>query len=351
MRFTQVYPVLLACTIILLLCNSFQMIIMAQTENLKKSETNLPRQLKIAILTDALFSDAGWGAFAYNAGQGIISKHGYQINFLDNVSIPNIESTLRNYAKGDYDLIISQGYEWGNPTLKVAKDFPNTKFLVFTGIVNASNVASIFPKQQEVTYLLGALAAMMSKTHVIGFVGGDEKYPNLNNIYEGYKQGALDIDPGMRVLVTYLGDWDSPSKGKEAAISQINAGADFLLHVADTSGQGVIQAAKERGKYAFGAVSDQNKLAPDTVVTSFILDADKAYEQVIPRIQNDNFTGEIYAPGLEQKKNSTGEGILYLAPFHSFDNRIPPDVKIKLSQLAEDIINKKIVVREIYNVS
>ena len=75
------------------------MMIMAQTENLKKSETNLPRQLKIAILTDALFSDAGWGAFAYNAGQGIISKHGYQINFLDNVSIPNIESTLRNYAK------------------------------------------------------------------------------------------------------------------------------------------------------------------------------------------------------------------------------------------------------------
>ena len=250
-RFTQAYPVLLACPVILLLCSSSQMMIMSQTENLKKSGTILPRQLKIAILTDALFSDAGWGAFAYNAGQEIISKHGYQINFLDNVSIPDIENTLRNYAKRGYDLIISQGYEWGSPTLKVAKDFPNTKFLVFTGVVKASNVASIFPKQQEVTYLLGALGAMMSKTHVIGFVGGDEKYPNLNNIYEGYKQGALDIDPGMRVLVTYLGDWDSPLKGKEAAISQINAGADFLLHVADTSGQGVIQAAKRKREICF----------------------------------------------------------------------------------------------------
>lgn len=326
------------------------MIIMAQTGILKKSGTNSPGQLKIAILTDALFSDAGWGAFAYNAGQEIISRHGFQINFLDNVSISDIENTLRNYAKKGYDLIISQGYEWGIPTLKVAKDFPNTKFLVFTGVVKASNVVSIFPKQQEVTYLLGALAAMMSKTHVIGFIGGDEKYPNLNNIYEGYKQGALDIDPRTKVLVTYLGDWDSPSKGKEAAVSLINSGADFLLHVADSSGQGVIQAVKERGKYAFGAVSDQNKLAPDTVVTSFILDTDKAYEQIIPRIRNDNFTGEVYTPGLELNKNSTGEGILYLAPFHSFDNKIPTNVKTKLSQLAEDIINKKIVVCEIYNV-
>ena len=323
---------------------------MAQTGILKKSGTNSPEQLKIAILTDALFSDAGWGAFAYNAGQEIISRHGFQINFLDNVSISDIENTLRNYAKKGYDLIISQGYEWGIPTLKVAKDFPNTKFLVFTGVVKASNVVSIFPKQQEVTYLLGALASMMSKTHVIGFIGGDEKYPNLNNIYEGYKQGALDIDPSTKVLVTYLGDWDSPSKGKEAAVSLINSGADFLLHVADSSGQGVIQAVKERGKYAFGAVSDQNKLAPDTVVTSFILDTDKAYEQIIPRIQNDNFTGEVYTPGLELNKNSTSEGILYLAPFHSFDNKIPSNVKTKLSQLAEDIINKKIVVREIYNV-
>src|SRR5215510_5353192 len=115
-------------------------------------------QPKIAVLTDALFSDAGWGAFAYNAGQEIINKHGYQVNFLDNVSIPDIEKTLRKYANEGYDLIICQGFEWGEPSLKVAKDFPNTKFLVFTGTVKSSNVASIFPKQHEVAYLLGALA-------------------------------------------------------------------------------------------------------------------------------------------------------------------------------------------------
>ena len=76
---------------------------------------------------------------------------------------------------------------------------------------------------------------MMSKTGVIGFVGG-EKYPNLINILEGYKQGARDINPQTKVLSTYLDEWDSPDKGKEAALAQINSGADFLLQVADTSG-------------------------------------------------------------------------------------------------------------------
>jgi basic membrane protein A len=163
---------------------------------------------------------------------------------LDNVSISNIETTLNNYADRNYDIIIAQGYEWGDPVIKVAKEYPDIKFVVFTGLVKSENVASIFPKQQEATYLLGALASMLSKNHTIGFIGGDEKYPNLKNIYEGYKQGALHVNSTTKVLVTYLSDWDNETKGKLAALSQIEQGADFILHVADTSGQGVIQAPK-----------------------------------------------------------------------------------------------------------
>ena len=81
--------------------------------------------------------------------------------------------------------------------------------------------------QHEGAYLLGALAAMLSKTKLIGFVGG-EKYPSLINIFEGYKHGAKDINPNAKVLSTYLDEWDSPAKGKEVAISQINDGADFI---------------------------------------------------------------------------------------------------------------------------
>ena len=313
----------------------------------EKNNYNI-KDLKIALLTDGLFSDSGWGAFAYNAAQSLEIKYGYDIDFKENVAIPDIEIILREYANAGYDVIIAHGFEWGTPAIKVGNDYSNTKFVIFTGLVNSSNVASIFPMQQEGTYLLGALAAMMSKTNVIGFIGG-EKYPNLINIYEGYKQGARDIDSNITTLATYLDDWDNPSKGKEEALSQINDGADFLLHVADTSGHGVIEAAKEKKIFAFGAISDQHKLAPNTVLTSFVLDVEKAFDQAIKMIQKGNFSGQIFKPGLEASKGAPGDGIVYIAPFHGLENNVPKDIKVKLNQIKEDIINGKIIVPERYD--
>jgi|RhiMethySRZTD1v2_1073278.scaffolds.fasta_scaffold01847_14 basic membrane protein A and related proteins len=317
----------------------------AQTDqNVTDSHTGV---LRIALLTDALFSDAGWGAFGFNAAQELNNKYGHTVDFKDDVAIPEIETTLRDYANKDYDLIIAQGFEWGDPAVKVGKDYPNTKFVVFTGLANSTNVASIFPKQQEGAYLLGALAAMMSKTGVIGFVGG-ERYPNLLNIFEGYKQGARDINPNILVLETYLDDWDNSTKGREAALSQINDGADLLLHVADTSGHGVIQAAKEKGVYAMGAISDQNKLASNTVLTSFALDVEKAFDQAVKMVQTGNFSGQIFKPGLEADKGALGDGIIYLAPFHSLEDKVPEEVKVKLEDLKQGIINGTIIVPERY---
>ena len=305
---------------------------------------------KVVFLTDGLFSDAGWGAFGYNAAQSLQAKYGYNVDFKENVAIPDISSTLTEYANDGYGLIIAHGFEWGKPAIKISKNYPDTKFIIFTGLVNATNLASIFPKQNEGTYLLGALAAMMSKTGVIGFVGG-EKYPNLINIFEGYKQGAKDINPNTKVLSTYLEEWDSPDKGKDAALSQINSGADFLLQVADTSGSGVIEAAKEKKIYAFGSVSDQNKLAPNTVLTSFVLDEEKAFDEVIKMVQNGNFSGQIFKPGLELYKGAPGNGIVYLSPFYGLENSVPADVKAKLNQLKQDIISKKILIPDRYSIS
>jgi basic membrane protein A len=263
-----------------------------------------PEDPTIALLTDALFSDAGWTAFGYNGAQALHTKYGYETDFKDNVTIPDIESTLREYADSGYDLIIAQGYEWGEPAVKVRVDYQNTKFVVFTGLSDSSNMASIYPMQQEATYLLGALAAMMTEAGIVGFVGG-ERYPNIINIFEGYKQGVNDINSDIEVLSTYLDNWDDPMAGKLAALTQINFGADLLLHVADTSGHGVIEAAEEAGVYAFGAVSDQNKLAPSTVLTSFIIDVEKAFDQAVKIVQEGSFKGEILKPGLEAHKGSS----------------------------------------------
>jgi carbamate kinase len=193
--------------------------------------------------------------------------------------------------------------------------------------------------------------SFQNPTKPIGPYFEKSQYPNLLNIFEGYKQGAKHVNPDIKVIETYLGDWDSPEKGKQAALAQIFSDADFILHVADTSGKGVIQAAKVKGIYAFGAVSDQNALAPDTVLTSFVLDIDKAFDEIVRTVVENRFEGKIYKPGLEVSKGAPGEGIVYLAPFHNLESRVPEDVKQRLNQTTQDIINGTIVVPEKYEVT
>ncbi|MGI0048279.1 MAG: BMP family ABC transporter substrate-binding protein, partial [Nitrososphaera sp.] len=132
------------------------------------------RILKIALVTDALFSDSGWGTSAFNAAKLLETKYGHKVMCEDNIPIKDVETSLRKYGEEGYDLIIAHGFQWGDPAVRIGKDYPNTKFVVFTGLVNSENVASIFPMQQEGTFLLGALAGMMTKTNVIGYVGGDQ---------------------------------------------------------------------------------------------------------------------------------------------------------------------------------
>jgi basic membrane protein A and related proteins len=303
------------------------------------------KPLKVALVTDALFSDGGWGASAYNASQVLKDKYGLELTTQENIAIPDIEPTLRDAAEAGTDLILAHGFEWGDPALKVAQDYPNTRFVVFTGLTNSTNVASIFPMQQEGSFLLGALAGLMTKTNSLGCVGG-KAYPNIINIFEGFKQGAKMVNPNVKITCVFIDDFQNPAKGKEAGLSLINNGADFLTHVADLSGQGVIQAADEKGVYALGVVADQNKLGPDTVLSSFVLDIEKAFDEAIRMVQNGNFSGQIYRPGLETGKGGPGPGIVYLASFHNLDSKVPADVKSKLAQMIQDVIDHKISVPE-----
>ena len=301
--------------------------------------------LRIAIITDANFSDKGWGESSLNAVRYIEQKYNFSIATEDNVAIPDIEMTLRKYAESGYDLIIAHGFQWGEPALQVSQSYSKTKIVVFTGLVESNNVASIFPQQQEGSFLLGALAGMLTNTNIIGFVGGEE-YPNVVNIFEGYKQGAKWANANITVIGTYLNDWDNPARGKEAATSIIRQGADFMFHVADSSGEGVIQAANESGIYALGAVQDQNHLAPDTVLSSFVLDVDKAYDTAVKMVMDGNFTGKIFRPGIELQRGSDGQGIVYLAPFHGLESRVPESVQERLSKLTNEILQDKIEVPE-----
>jgi basic membrane protein A and related proteins len=307
-------------------------------------------ELRIAVVTDALFSDRGWGESSLNAAKFIESRYGFEVAVKDNVSIADIESTLQGYAQSGYDLIIAHGVQWGDPALRVGEQYPDVRIVVFTGLVGSENVASIFPQQQQGSFLLGALAGMMTETNVIGYVGGEE-YPNVVNIFEGYKQGAKAVNPHVRIIGTYLNDWDNPAKGKEAATSIIKQNVDVVFHVADSSGQGVIESARENGVYALGAVQDQNSLAPATVLSSFVLDVDKAYSQAVNATLEGSLKGEIRKPGIETGKDAAGDGVIYLASLHDLDSRVPASVKSRLQELTNDLLEGKIIVPERFEAS
>ena len=312
----------------------------------RQTQDNTPNStIRLAVLTDANFSDLGWGESSLKAAKLIEQKYGLNVAAEDNVAIPDIEATLSRYADAGYNLIIAHGFQWGEPALQVGREHPKVKIVVFTGLVESNNVASIFPQQQEGSFLLGALAGMMTKTNMIGFVGGEE-YPNVVNIFEGYKQGAQSVNANITIAGTYLNDWDNPARGKEASISLIKLGADFMFQVADSSGQGVIQGARENRIYALGAVQDQNSLAPDTVLTSFVLDVDKAYDDAVKMVMGGNFTGKIFRPGIEQERGDDGDGIVYIATFHSLDSSVPQQTKERLRELINDILKGKIEVAE-----
>ena len=284
---------------------------------------------KVALVTDALFSDQGWGTNAYTAATNLSEKYGFELGTAESVAIPDIESTLRDFAEQDYDLIIAHGFQWTDPALTVSPDYPDTKIFVFTGYASGPGVASISPLQQEGTFPLGALAGMLTETNVVGFVGG-QPYPNLINIFEGFKAGAMYTNPDVEVLVSWTDDWDDPAKGNAAAEAQIAQGADILFHTADTAGQGMIRAAQDHGIYAFGAVLDQNVTldwASDTILTSFVLDIEKSFDMAYTITNEGNFVGEMIEPGIETGPGGPGDGIVYLAPFHELDGAVPQDVK------------------------
>ena len=156
------------------------------------------------------------------------------------------------------------------------------------------------------------------------------------------------INPDVKVIISWTGDWDDPAKGREAANAQIAQGADVLFHTADTAGHGMIRAAQDKGLYAFGAVLDQWELAPDTVLSSFVLDIEKSFDMAYVMTNEGKFREEMIKPGIETGPGGPGDGIVYLAPFHELSDDVPQDVKNRLDAIITDIQSGRLVIPETY---
>ena len=163
----------------------------------------------------------------------------------------DIERVLRQLARLKYDLIIGVGFLFQAPMSRVAPDFPNINFAIVDAEANSSNIVSLIFKAHEGTYLVGAIAALKTKTNKIGFVGG-MNVPLLHSFEAGYRAGANAIHPKIEVMVDYAGvtpqAFSDPARGKELALAQYNKRADVILAAAGATSLGILEAAKEKNK-------------------------------------------------------------------------------------------------------
>lgn len=306
------------------------------------SGTVSAKPFKVALLMAGSIADQGWNAAAYAALQNLKKEMGAEVAYAENLAPSDFEQIFRGYASQGYDLMIGHAYAFGEPAMKVAKDFPKAWFVMTSSNQSmAPNVGSINNDNMQAGFLAGAVAATVTKTGVLGTIGAME-IPTCTQYNKGFELGAKYVKPNAKVLVAYTGNFWDAAKAKETAFAMIGQGADVLTHLADKAGLGVIEAAKEKKAMAIGNVGDQYSLAPDTVVTSAVVNMNKAFLTIAQLAQKGALKPQAYNMGVK-------DGVVGLAPFRKFDSRLTAAQKAKLAEIQADLESGKINVWALAN--
>ncbi len=295
--------------------------------------------LKVALVLDVPKDDYGWGNNAYQGLIKVRDELGAQVTFSESTALTDLETATREFAAAGNNLVILEGAEMQDAATAVAKQYPNVKFMVIMGYESAPNMAGYDISNHEAGYLAGALAGLMTKT---GTIGGIYCWPTsaLVRIIEAFKLGARAVNPSVKVLDTCLFNWWDPALGREAALAQIEKGADIIIHGLSNAVIGVVGASVEHFTYMIGKTVDQNSLGPNTFLTSVIENCELAVYKAAESVLDGTFEGKVYQLGI-------GTGFTDIAPYHAFEKIIPDNVKAKIAQMRQDIISGKLVVPSI----
>lgn len=254
----------------------------------------------------------------------------------------NHEQGLERLAERGYNPIVAVGFMYANTLKQTAKKYPLTQFVIIDSVVDLPNVKSLIFKEHEGSFLAGALAAMKSKSKIIGFVGGMD-IPLIHKFACGYEQGAKYINKDIQVLQNMTGwtsaAWSNPGRGYELAKSQFAKGADVMFAAAGGTGIGAYQAAKDAGKYAIGVDSNQNYLHPGVMLTSMVKLVGVATYEAFKSAQAGHFTAGIDVRGLKEN------GVDWALDEHNSD-LITPKMKAEMKKIKTKIIAGEITIHD-----
>jgi basic membrane protein A len=238
-------------------------------------------------LGDLSFNDA-----AYRGLQRAEEDLNIEFDYIEPADPSEDETALRRYAERDFDLVIGVGFQMADSLEIVASDYPEVKFAhvdqYFEDIL--PNVVSLNFTEWEGSFLAGALAALVSETNNIGYVGGVD-FALIHRFEGGYYQGAKYINPDIEVQRRYADDFGDPARGREIALGMIDDGADVIYHAAGGTGTGVFEAAEEEDIYAIGVDSNQNYVAPGYVIASMLKKVDNAVYDTVKSVVDGTYEG------------------------------------------------------------
>lgn len=258
-----------------------------------RAETVAETGFRVALLTPGPISDQAWNASAYAGLERIRDSLGAGVSHIQTRTPADFEENFRQYAQDGFDLVIGHGFEFQDAAMRVGPDFPATTFVTTGGSSTAANVAPLSFAFEQPSFLAGIAAASVSKSGVIGAIGGTE-LPPVRASFAAYAAGARSVNPKIRVLVAYVGNWEDAAAGKEQALAQVARGADVIFQNADAAGLGIFQAMREApGRWIIGANADQNAVAPAITLGSVVIDMPHAFLLVAREVKEDRFTSRI----------------------------------------------------------
>ena len=264
-----------------------------------------PADYKIALILPGPINDQSWNATNYAGLVQCNKVLGTKMEYQENVQASDYESAFRNYAERGYDLIMAAGTQFDSAANKVAASYPKTTFCVVNGMVTTgANVAPIFPKEYEASYIAAILAGAVTTKGQFATIGG---FPNkaMEALLDVYEKTAVGIATkrgikNAKAVRAFANSWDDVALGKQMASTMIDQGADVMFVYANQVGLGAIQAAKEKGIKFIGFSSNQNEIAPNTVVASVAFNFTTFYTWAVKKFMDGNLDGKVHEGGIAE---------------------------------------------------
>ena len=290
------------------------------------TDSSKAQAFKVALLTPGPISDQSWNAGAYEGLIRIRDSLKAKISHIQTKTPAEFDENFRQYGVQGYQLVFGHGFEFQDAAKRVAPEFPRTIYVTTSGTTAGPNLAGMSFGFADASYLAGILAASVSKTGKLGAIGGTELPPVVES-FHAFEQGAHATNPAIKVVTSYIGNWDDVSAGREQALAQLSQGIDVIFQNADAAGLGVFQATRERGNaFVIGSNSNQNGVAPDVTLGSVVIDLPLAFLTVAREVKAGTFN-----PGVLELGEKSHVVTLVLNP--ALSTKIPAAMRNRIDSL------------------